>query len=88
MENFTLDRFAQLHVAFVSANEAADRAVLSSSDDTAAAAAKEAKDASSAAVAHLEALEPILQSLGYADAIGYLGGFKTKFAEAGLDEKP
>lgn len=72
---------ASLHVNFVKANEAANRAVMSTADDASAAAARDATTATESAQRDLERLEPLVQSLGYKDEIAILEQFKTRFAE-------
>lgn len=72
---------ARLHVQFIQAIEAANRAVMADTDEASAAAAKESEQASVSAEQTLQALKPILASLAYQDEIGSLGRFAQKFDE-------
>jgi hypothetical protein len=72
---------ADMHVQFTKSAEAANRAVMAGTDDAAAAAAKEAEQAAEIAQRDIEQLEPILQSLTYADETTHLSAFKMLFAE-------
>jgi hypothetical protein len=72
---------SELHVQFTNASEASQRAVLADTDDASAAAAEEARRARGLVGREMEALEGILQSLGYADDIRALNSFKERFGE-------
>ena len=54
---------------------------MANTDEASAAAADEARRARQAVERELEALQPILQSLGYREDMNYLEGFKTRFDE-------
>jgi negative regulator of replication initiation len=71
---------SELRVQFLKAADAANRAVMASSDEASRAAA-EAAQATQAIQQNVETLEPILTSLGYADEIRHLDAFKARFAE-------
>jgi hypothetical protein len=72
---------ADLRVQFTKAADASNRAVMANTDETSAAAAREAERATRDAEQTLAKLEPILQSLGYADEIQSVGVFKTHFQD-------
>jgi hypothetical protein len=72
---------SELHVEFIKASEASNRAVMATSDDTAAAAIGDSKRARGVVDRNSEALKPILESLGYRDDLRYLDGFTTRFEE-------
>jgi hypothetical protein len=72
---------ANLHVQFTKAAEAANRAVMAETDEASANAAREARDAAQSVERDLNALQPILTSLGYPDEIRYLDAFKDRFSE-------
>jgi hypothetical protein len=73
---------ADLHVQFTKAADAANRAVMADEDDAAASAVREAQDATRAVERDLEALRPLLESLGYEDELRFLGAFEDRFAES------
>ena len=56
---------ADLHVEFTRASDAANRAVMADTDEASAAAADEARQARQAVERDLDALQPLLDSLGY-----------------------
>jgi hypothetical protein len=72
---------ADLHVQFTKAVNAADRAVMADTDDASVAFAREAEQAKQAVQKDMEALAPILRSLGYADETRLLEEFGRRFAE-------
>jgi hypothetical protein len=72
---------ADLRVQFSKAAEASNRAVMADTDEASSAAAREAEQAKQAAQKDVDALQPMLQALGYRDEIGQLDAFKTRFAE-------
>jgi hypothetical protein len=72
---------AELHVEFTKAAEAANRAVMADTDDASTGAANEARRARQVVERDVEALRPILQSLGYRDDVRYLDGFMARFDE-------
>ena len=72
---------SELHLEFMRANEAGTRAVLADTDDASASAARESEQAANHAAQRLDALAPIVQSLGYDDEVNILNGFRDRFAE-------
>jgi hypothetical protein len=72
---------SELHVAFVRASDASDRAVLADTDEASTAAAREATQARDEADQALQRLEPMLTSLGYADESRAVTQFAAKFGE-------
>jgi negative regulator of replication initiation len=72
---------SELHVEFTKASEAGNRAVMADTDETSAAAADEARRARELVKRDLQALQPVLESLGYRDDMRYLDGFKIRFDE-------
>ena len=72
---------SQLHVEFTKAAEAANRAVMADTDEASVAAAEEAKRARQAVERDMEALRPILESLGYREDLRELETFKGRFEE-------
>jgi len=62
------------------AADASNRAVMAVTDDASTAAAQEAKQATDGVERDVQALQPILQTLGYRDEIHHLDAFKTCFA--------
>jgi hypothetical protein len=72
---------AQLRSGFIKANEAANRAVLTPSDEESRAAASEAQSATEAAASAASALDPILKSLGYQTELESLARFQKQFEE-------
>jgi hypothetical protein len=70
-----------LHLAFVKASEAGNRAVMAGSDEAAAAAAAEADGALQAAQGRLDELAPIVRSLAYDDDVRILEALTNRFAE-------
>jgi hypothetical protein len=72
---------SDLHVEFTKAAEAANRAVMADTDEASAAAAEEAKRARQAVERDMDALRPILESLGYREDLRQLEAFKGRFEE-------
>ncbi|RPH58692.1 MAG: hypothetical protein EHM89_11950 [Acidobacteria bacterium] len=72
---------SDLRVEFTKASEAANRAVMAETDEASTGAAMEARRAREVVERDVEALQPILQSLGYRDDVRYLDGFKARFDE-------
>jgi hypothetical protein len=72
---------SELRVAFLKSNEAANRAVLSVTDEDSRAAATESTQAADAAKQALATLDPLLHSLGYQTEIDSLGRFRKGFEE-------
>jgi hypothetical protein len=71
---------ADLLVQFTKAGDAANRAVLADTDDASAAFAREAEQAKQAVQTNVDALQPILQGLGYSEETRLLQEFVTRFA--------
>ena len=71
----------ELHVEFTKAAEAANRAVMADTDEASAAAAEEAKRARQAVDRDVDALRPILESLGYREDLRQLEAFTGRFEE-------
>jgi hypothetical protein len=79
---------AEMHVQFTKAAEAANRAVMADTDETAAAAVREARAAMQVVERDVNELQPILTSLGYAEELRSLEAFQQLFAEyRTLDEE-
>ena len=74
-------RASELHVEFTKAADASNRAVMADTDEASAAAADEARKARQLVEKNLQALKPLLDSLGYRDDLRYLEGFAGRFAE-------
>ena len=74
-------RASALHVEFTKAADASNRAVMADTDDASAAAADEARKGRELAERNLQALKPLLDSLGYRDDLRYLEGFAGRFDE-------
>ena len=72
---------SDLHVEFTKAADAANRAVMAETDDASSKAAEEARRGRQAVARDIDALHPVLQSLGYSDDVRYLDEFKTRFDE-------
>ena len=72
---------SQMHVAFASAADASNRAVMADTDEASAAASDEAKQARAAIEKDLDTLTAALRSLGYTEDQGALDAFKTHFEE-------
>jgi hypothetical protein len=72
---------SELHVEFIKASEASNRAVMATSENTAASAVAESKRARDVVDRKIDALKPLLESLGYRDDLRYLDGFTTRFEE-------
>lgn len=66
---------------FTKAADASNRAVMADTDEASIAAAREAEQATQAAQEAVSRLQPLLQSLGYREEIGYLEGFSARFGE-------
>ena len=72
---------SEMHVEFTHAADAANRAVMADTDEASTAAADEARNARAIVERNLQALQPILQGLGYAEDTRHLDAFKTRFDE-------
>lgn len=72
---------SELRVQFTQAAEAANRAVMADADDVSAAAVEEARRARQIVEHDVQALRPILESLGYAEDLTYLNAFNSKYDE-------
>ncbi len=72
---------SDLQVQFTKAADAANRSVMSDTDDDATAAAREAEQATQAVLRDVGQLESILKSMGYSEELGFLDTFKGRFAE-------
>ncbi len=70
---------ADLHVQFSKAVDASNRAVMADTDEASVAFASEAEQAKAAIPRDSEALEPILQTLGYSDEARLLEEFGRRF---------
>jgi hypothetical protein len=70
---------ADLLVQFTKAGDAANRAVMADTDEASAAFAREAKQATEAVQTNIDALQPILQGLGYSEETRLLQEFVTRF---------
>ena len=73
---------SEMHVEFIQASEASNRAVMATSEDTSASAVAESKRARDVVNRNIAALKPLLESLGYRDDLRYLEGFTTRFEES------
>ncbi len=72
---------SELHVEFTRASEAANRAVMADTDEASTAAAEEAKHSREVVERNIEALRPLLQSLGYRDDMRSLDEFTSRYEE-------
>jgi hypothetical protein len=72
---------SDLRVQFSKAADASNRAVMADTDEASSAAAREAGQAMQAVEHDIDALQRILQELGYGDEIRLLETFKARFAE-------
>jgi hypothetical protein len=72
---------SELHVQFTQSAEAANRAVMAETDDSAAAAAEEARRARQVVKRDIQTLRATLESLGYRDDLRHLGDFEARFRE-------
>jgi hypothetical protein len=72
---------SELQVRFTTAADASNRAVMSDSDEAAAAAVQEAEQATQAVLRNVEQLAAILKSMGYSEELGLVETFKSRFAE-------
>ena len=72
---------SELHVEFTKAAEAANRAVMTDTDEASAAAAEEAKRARQIVERDIEALRGVLQSLRYREDLQQLETFAQRFEE-------
>jgi hypothetical protein len=72
---------SQIHVEFTQASDAANRAVMADTDEASGAAAEEARRARQTVERDVQALQSILQSLGYRADLEALEGFTGRFAE-------
>lgn len=71
----------ELLVQFTTAADAANRAVMSETDEGSAAFAREAKQASDAVQRDVDELRPILKSLNYSAEMGLLDEFSGRYAK-------
>jgi len=79
---------ADLLVQFTTAADAANRAVMADTDELSVAFAREAEQAKQSIQKNIDALGPILQSLGYTDETHLLQEFVSRFAEySALDRR-
>jgi hypothetical protein len=72
---------SDLQVQFTKAADAANRSVMSDTDDAATAAAHEAEQATQAVLRDVDQLQSILKSMGYSEELRFLDTFKARFAE-------
>jgi hypothetical protein len=72
---------SELQLQFTTAAGAANRSVMSDSDDDAVAAAREAEQATQAVLRDVDQLESLLKSMGYSEELRFLDTFKGRFAE-------
>ncbi len=72
---------SELQLQFTKAAAAANRSVLSDTDDDAMAAAREAEQATQAVLRDVGQLESILKSMGYSEELRFLDTFRGRFAE-------
>jgi hypothetical protein len=72
---------ADLIVQFTKAADAANRAVMADTDEASVAFAREAEEAKQAVQTSVDAMQPVLQSLGYSDETLLLQEFVARFAE-------
>jgi hypothetical protein len=86
--NVTLERVsdarsltADLLVQFTKSADAANRSVMADTDETSVAFAKEAGLAADAAQKDVDALKPLLQTLGFSEEQRLLGEFAGRYAE-------
>ena len=79
---------SELHLEFTRAAEAANRAVMAETDDTATSAAAEARRARENVERGMKDLRPVMQSLGYSEDLRHLEAFEARFEEyARLDDE-
>jgi hypothetical protein len=72
---------SELHVQFTQATEAANRAVMAETDDSAAAAAEEARRARQVVERDIQTLRATLESLHYRNDVRHLDDFESRFKE-------
>jgi hypothetical protein len=72
---------SELHVAFTRAADASDRAVMADTDEASVAAKDEAMKARQIVDRDLDALQPILHDLAYADEQRFLALFRSRYDE-------
>ena len=72
---------SDLQVQFTRASDAANRSVMSDTDDDATTAAREAEQATQAVLRDVDQLQSILKSMGYSEELRFLDTFKARFAE-------
>ena len=72
---------SQIHVEFTKASDAANRAVMSDTDEASSAAAEEARRARQTVERDVQALQSVLMSLGYSADLEALEGFTSRFDE-------
>ena len=70
---------SDLHIQFTKAADASNRAVMADTDEASIAAADDAKESRQAVARNVQALTPLLPSLGYADEAAILDRFKSQF---------
>ena len=79
---------SELQVQFTRSAEAANRAVMAETDDSAAAAAEEARRSRQVVERDIQTLRATLESLRYPDDLRHLGDFEARFKEYGrLDDE-
>src|SRR5258705_3951661 len=72
---------SELRVQFAKAADASNRAVMADTDEASSAAARQAREATQAVERDVDALQQLLQSLGYGEEIRHLETFKGRFEE-------
>lgn len=72
---------SDLQVQFTRAADAANRSVMSDTDDDAMTAAREAEQTTQAVLRDVEQLQSILKSMGYSEELRFLDTFKARFAD-------
>ena len=72
---------SELQVEFAKAADAANRSVMSDSDDAATLAAREAEQAAQVVRRDIDQLRTVLQSMGYAEELRLLEAFNARFGE-------
>jgi hypothetical protein len=72
---------SDLQVQFTRAADAANRSVMSDTDDAAIAAAREAEQATQAVLRDADQLRAVSKSMGYSEELRFLDTFSERFAE-------
>ena len=72
---------SEVQVQFTKAADAANRSVMSDTDDAAMAAAIESEQATQAVLRDVDQLRAILKSMGYSEELRFLDTFSERFAE-------